>query len=168
MKQTLKYIYERLFDNLRYAETKHSITMTIASGVIAFASTFFSNNNIINILSSACIMLALISIVYSFIALLSREVRISKSDKLHSRNNLMHYKTIKEYSELAYVKKIKHEYGFPSSYKPDEMDLDLARQVISTAKLVRIKLSYFNFALIYLFLSILCGIIVVCIKGNII
>ena len=44
MKQTLKYIYERLFESLKYAETKHSITMTIASAVIAFASTFFSDN----------------------------------------------------------------------------------------------------------------------------
>ena len=50
MKQTLKYIYERLFENLKYAETKHSITMTIATAVIAFASTFFSLNKIINIL----------------------------------------------------------------------------------------------------------------------
>jgi hypothetical protein len=47
------------------------------------------------------------------------------------------------------------------------MDMDLARQVISTAKLVGIKFSYFNFALVYLFLSIVCGIVVVCIKGNI-
>ena len=65
MKQTLKYIYQTLFENLKYAETKHSITMTIASAVIAFASTYFSDNKLINILASATIMLALISIIYS-------------------------------------------------------------------------------------------------------
>lgn len=167
MKQTLKYIYERLFDNLRYAETKHSMTMTIAAAVIAFASTFFSDNNIINILSSACILLALISIIYSFIALLSREVRISKTEKTSQKSNLMHYKTIKDFSAISYVKKLKQLYGLPSSYKPDEMDIDLAKQVISTAKLLNIKFNYFNFALVYLFLSILCGILVVCIKGSI-
>lgn len=168
MKQTLKYIYERLFENLKYAETKHSITMTIASAVIAFMSTFFSDNNFINILTSATIMLALISIIYSFVALLSREVSIPKIDKEITRKNLMHYKTILLYTPQGYTKKIKKEYNLPPSYKVDEMDIDLARQVISTAKLVNIKFSYFNFALFFLFLSILCGIVIVCIKGNII
>ena len=169
MKQTLKYIYERLFDSLRYAETKHSITMTIAAAVIAFSSTFFSNNSVINILTSASIMFSLISIIYSFIALLSREVKIRKdTSKNIKRNNLMNYKTIIQYTDIDYVKKIKKEYDLPTSYKPDEMDLDLARQVITTAKLVNIKFSYFNFALVYLFFSIMCAIIVVCLKGNLI
>lgn len=168
MKQTLKYIYERLFEKLKYAETKHNTTMTIAAAVIAFASTFFSDNKIINVLSSACIMFSLISIIYSFIALLSRDIKLSNKEKFSSKNNLMNYKTIKDFSAPSYIKKIKQMYGLPHSYKADEMDLDLARQVISTAKLVGIKLSYFNFALVYLFLSIVCGIIVVCFKGNII
>lgn len=169
MKQTLKYIYERLFDSLRYAETKHSITMTIASAVIAFSSTFFSNNSAVNILTSASIMLSLISIIYSFIALLSRDVKIKQNiGKDVKRNNLMNYKTIIQYSDVEYVKKLKKEYQLPASYKPDEMDLDLARQVITTAKLVSIKFSYFNYALVYLFLSIICAIVVVCIKGNLI
>lgn len=168
MKQTLKYIYERLFEDLKYAETKHSITMTIASAVIAFASTFFSNNYVLNILSSACIMLALISIIYSFIALLSRNVHVSNKEKAVAKNNLMLYKTIKEYSDISYCKKLRTSYQLPKDYKIDEMDLDLARQVITTAKLVNLKFSYFNFSLVFLFLSILCGIVVVCIRGNII
>ncbi len=167
MKQTLKYIYERLFDNLKYAETKHSITMTIASAVIAFASTFFSDNSIINILTSACIMLALISIIYSFIALLSRNVKVSHKPKNNNHTNLMLYKTIKDFSDISYLEKLKVAYNFPKSYKVDEMDLDLARQVITTAKLVNLKFSYFNFSLVFLFLSLVCGIVVVCIRGNI-
>lgn len=168
MKQTLKYIYERLFDNLKYAETKHSITMTIAAAVIAFMSTFFSEVSIINILTSATIMLALISVIYSFIALLSREVKISNKENNISKKNLMHYRTILNYSDIGYANKIKKEYNLPASYKIDEMDLDLAREVIKTAKLLNIKFSYFNFSLFFLFLSILCGIVVVCIKGNLI
>ena len=73
-----------------------------------------------------------------------------------------------KYDEMSYVKKIKKEYNLPTSYKVDEMDLDLARQVISTAKLLYIKFSYFNYALFFLFLSLFCGIVVVCIKGNLI
>ena len=168
MKQTLKYIYERLFENLKYAETKHSITMTIATAVIAFASTFFSSNNIINIFASACIMLALISIIYSFVALLSREIKVSNGTKKSNQNNLMSYKTIAGYSDMEYAKAIKQKYLLPPAYKVDEMDLDLTRQIITTAKLTKLKFSYFNYALVYLFLSILCGICVVCIKGNIV
>ncbi len=168
MKQTLKYIYERLFENLKYAETKHSITMTLASAVIAFASTFFSDNSVINIISSATIMLALLSVIYSFIALISREVKIKSNKNEIDKINLMFYKTIMLYDEINYVKKIKKKYNFPTSYKPDEMDYDLARQVISTAKLLYVKFSYFNYSLFFLFLSIICGIVVVCIKGNLI
>ena len=69
--------------------------------------------------------------------------------------------------DISYCKKVKANYKLPKDYKIDEMDLDLARQVITTAKLVNLKFSYFNFSLIFLFLSILCGIVVVCIRGNI-
>ena len=115
MKQTLKYIYERLFESLKYAETKHSITMTIASAVIAFMSSFFSNNRIINIISSATIMLALISIIYSFIALLSRNVRINEKHRDVKSINLMDHNTISKYNEYDYVKKLKSEYMLPQS-----------------------------------------------------
>ena len=168
MKQTLKYIYQTLFENLKYAETKHSITMTIAAAVIAFASTYFSSNNLINILASATIMLALISIIYSFVALLSREVKLPNKDSHLDRKNLMNYKTIRHYTDAGYAKKIKEEYDLPKDYKIDEMDIDLARQVITVAKLVNIKFSYFNYALFFLFLSIVCTIVAVCIRGNLI
>lgn len=168
MKQTLKYIYQTLFENLKYAETKHSITMTIASAVIAFASTYFSNNKLINILASATIMLALISIIYSFVALLSRNIKLSKQDLDTKSKNLMSYRTIKNYTETGYTQKIKKQYDFPKDYEIDEMDIDLAREVISIAKLVNLKFSYFNYALFFLFLSILCTIFVVCIRGNLI
>ena len=168
MKQTLKYIYQTLFENLKYAETKHSITMTIASAVIAFASTYFSNNQLINILASGTIMLALLSIIYSFVALLSRNVKISHEEREVNQKNLMSYRMISQYTDIGYVKKIKKEYNLPKEYEIDEMDLDLAREVISIAKLVSIKFSYFNYALFFLFLSILCTIVAVCIRGNLI
>ena len=44
MKQTLKYIYSVVFDNLKFAEAKHTLVLTLSSAVIAFASTFFSIN----------------------------------------------------------------------------------------------------------------------------
>ena len=73
MKQTLKYIYERQIELMRYAETKHSITITLASAVIAFVSTLFSESQLLNIFSSVSIVLALISIIYSFVALSAKK-----------------------------------------------------------------------------------------------
>ena len=46
MKQTLKYIFDKLYENMKYAEGKHSIILALSSAVIAFASTFFNNDNI--------------------------------------------------------------------------------------------------------------------------
>lgn len=166
MKQTLKYIYERQIELMRYAETKHSITITLASAVIAFVSTLFSESQLLNIFSSVSIVLALISIIYSFVALSAKKTSVRKKNPNNHKINLMRYSSIIHYDEHSYVSDIKTSYGFPTTYKPDEFDYDLARQVIVTAKSVWIKFTYFNFALVFLFLSVLSAIIAVWLRGT--
>ena len=73
MKQTLKYIYSVVFDNLKFAEAKHTLILTLASAVLAFATTFFSVNTIQNLLAIASVVFALIAIFYSFTKDKSRE-----------------------------------------------------------------------------------------------
>ena len=58
MKQTLKYIYGLVFENMKFAEAKHNIVLTLAGAVIAFATTFFSSNPVQNIF-------AIFSIIFS-------------------------------------------------------------------------------------------------------
>ena len=54
----------------------------------------------------------------------------------------------------AYIKKIQTDYSLPKSYKPDGFDNDLARQIIATSKVAKIKFRLFNVALTFLALAI--------------
>lgn len=166
MKQTLKYIYSVVFDNLKFAEAKHTLILTLASAVIAFATTFFSLNQIQNLFAIASIIFALISIFYSFIALVAKRVRL-KQKKFNKTANLIFYKDILKFDEFGYIDKIKKEYSFTNLYKPDAMDYDIARQIISISKLAYIKFLYFNFAVVFLIVSIICIIFAVLVRGNI-
>lgn len=166
MKQTLKYIYGIIFDNLKFAEGKHTLILTISSAVLAFATTFFGDNIAQNLFAIASIIFALIAIFYSFVALVAKHVRV-KQKKIKGKTNLIYYKHIMAYDEYGYIDAIKKEYQFTNIYKPDNMDYDLARQIISIAKLTWIKFLYFNFAIVFLVASIICIILTVLIRGNI-
>lgn len=156
MKQTLKYIYQNILEKNKIAESKFSITIALASAVVVLGASFVTKNNVIvNLLAGANMLFALISIIYAFCALMARKIRI-KTRKITSEFvNLMYYKTIIKFDEYSYLNEIKKRYNFPTSYKIDEFDLDLAREIIATAKVVNSKFSYFNLSLIFLLLSIL-------------
>lgn len=167
MKQTLKYIYGIIYENMKFAEAKHGIILTLSSAVIAFASTFFSLNALQNLMAIASIIFALIAILYSFVALVARKVRV-KQKKVKDNDNLLFYKHVMHYDEHTYIEKIKKKYAFTSIYKQDAMDYDLAGQIIATSKIASLKFLYFNFAVLFLIASIICLIITVLIKGGII
>lgn len=166
MKQTLKYIYSVVYDNLKFAEAKHSIVLTLSGIVLAFATTLFTSNVVQNLLTVASILFALIAIFYSFVALVARRVKVSRSHKLQ-KPNLLYYKDIMRFNEVDFINQIKINYSFTNIYKPDNMDYDLARQIISTSKLAHIKFLYFNFAVIFLIASILCLIANVVLRGQV-
>lgn len=166
MKQTLKYIYSIIYDNMKFAEAKHTIILTLSSAVIAFATTFFGNNKFQNVLASGGIVFALISILYSFVALIARKVRI-KAKKSANNQNLIFYKNVMKFDENTYISNIKKKYSFTNIYTPDQMDYDLAKTIIATARLAYIKFLYFNFAVLFLILSIICLISIVLLSGGI-
>ncbi|MBE7075276.1 MAG: hypothetical protein E7376_04790 [Clostridiales bacterium] len=166
MKQTLKYIYGVVFENLKFAESKHTLILTISSAVLAFATTFFGDNIAQNLFAIASIIFALIAIFYSFVALVARHVKV-KQKKIKKIVNLIYYKDIMHYDEIGYIDAIKKNYNFTNIYKPDNMDYDLAKQIISVSKLTWIKSIYFNFAVVFLVVSIVCIILTVLIRGNI-
>ena len=167
MKQTLKYIYSVIYENMKFAETKHSIVLTLSSGVIAFATIFFSVDIRQNLFAIASIIFALIAILYSFVALVARKVRLKNKAKKENYN-LLFYKDVMHFNEESYIEEIKKEYDFTKIFKPDKMDLHLAKQIIATSKLAHIKFLYFNFAVLFLIASIICIILTVLIRGNII
>ena len=165
MKQTLKYIYSVVFDNLKFAEAKHTLILTLASAVLAFATTFFSVNTIQNLLAIASVVFALIAIFYSFIALVARKVKI-KQRRIKNSFNLIFDKDILHFDDFGYIDAIKKEYDFTKIYKPDKMDYDLAKQIIAVSKLAYIKFLYFNFSVVFLMASIICLILTVLFRGN--
>ena len=167
MKQTLKYIYSVVYDDMKFAESKHGIVLTFAGAVTAFATTFFGTNNIQTMFAVASIIFSLIAILYSFIALVARRVRIRQRKRIKKEPNLCLFTDIMHFSDVGYVDVIKKNYTFLKGYKPDQMDIDLARQIITTSKLAWIKFLYFNLAVIFLIASIATIIMAVLIRGNI-
>ena len=166
MKQTLKYIYSIVYEDMKFAESKHNIVLTLSGAVIAFSTTFFSSNNIQTIFAVASIIFSLIAILYSFVALVARRVRTRQRKHVNSKTNLVSYKDIIQYDEIGYIKAIKNDYEFLKIYKPDKMDYDLSTEIITTSKLAWIKNLYFNLAVIFLIASIVSIIMAVLIRGN--
>ncbi|MBQ8845141.1 MAG: hypothetical protein IJ008_03905 [Clostridia bacterium] len=162
MKQTLKYIYEKLFEQQKFAENKHSILITLATAIAVFSVAYLENvNTLITLLSACSILFSLLSLSFSFIALFAKKSTLKKSKKIIEYSNLMFYKDIVKFDENEYLKALKNNYPFPKNYTFDNMDKDLSRQVIATAKSVEIKFQFFNFALTFLFASIICEVFVI-------
>ena len=110
MKQTLKYIYNIVFDNMKFAEAKHTLILTLSSAVLAFATTFFGNDIIQNVLAVASIIFALIAIFYSFVALIARKVN-AKQKQVNGSENLLYYKDIMRFDSKTYIEKIRINYS---------------------------------------------------------
>lgn len=168
MKQTLKYIYDKILKQQNQAESKFSITIALASAVIVFGASFITENNVTeNILAGGCIIFALISILYSFLALKARIIKIKDKKRKKTEKNLIFYKNIINFDEFDYTNAIVERYDFPANYKIDEFDLDLARQIIATAKVVYYKFFYFNVSLVFLMMSILFAVAEVFVIGGV-
>ena len=88
MKQTLKYIFDKLLELIRIAEAKYSITLALASGVIVLGSSFIGSENLYTkILASATVIFSLISIVYGFVALFARNIKLRAKRKPKKSKN---------------------------------------------------------------------------------
>lgn len=171
MKQTLKYIFDRLEEQIKYAETKHSISITLASALTVFSAAYLDTvAPVVKSLSAISIIFSLVSVLYSFVALSAKRVRFShsksviKQEKLQEKN-LLYYKDISLFSPEDYTAQIAKQYPIFKGYKPDQFDLDLARQVVACAKTISSKFLFFNFALTFLILSLFCESAVIVLKG---
>lgn len=165
MKQTLKYIFDLLEEQLKYAETKYSISITLASALTVFSATYLdSSKPLVNALSAISIIFSLVSVLYSFIALSAKHIRFGRTHK-SQQENLLYFKHIARFSPEDYLKEIAQSYPLFKGYKTDQFDLDLSRQVVATAKTISAKFLLFNFALTFLILSLFCESAVIILKG---
>ena len=165
MKQTLKYIYERFYEEVRYADTKHSISLTLASALAVFSATYLTDTTpVIVIVSASSIIFSLVSVLYSFFALYAKEYKTTKTRRMNS-SDLLSYKTVANFGEDEFLQTLVKEYPFVKNYKPDNFDYDLARQVIRSAKAIKHKFSLFNFSISFLLFSLFCEAGVIVLKG---
>lgn len=150
----LKYILGLIIDNLKFAEQKHSISIAINSGIIVFTSAYFFNKSSVITATAFCVVaFSAISLIFNFIALLSRSITIEKNS-IPATGNLLYFKNISTYDEKQYLLAIKTFYNFPKEYVIDNFDTDLAKQIIANSKVANIKFSFFNKSLYFLFLAV--------------
>ena len=95
MKQTLKYVFDRLEEQLKYAETKHSISIALASALAVFCATFLSSASpLIRVLSGVAALFSLVSVIYSFLALSVKNFHFTSPSGKTKTDNLLYYKVI--------------------------------------------------------------------------
>ncbi len=156
MKQILKYILSQVMDSLKFAEGKHNISITLSSAVIVFAASQFSlYTKLGSIFASCAIVSCAVAIFCSFSAISSRHIIFFHTYKRAEKaKNLIYFSDISSFDEKAYIEKLLKDYNLPRSYKPDGFDYDLARQIIATSKVAKIKYRLFNVALTFIALAL--------------
>ena len=165
MKQTLKYIYDRFYEQVKYAETKHSISLTLSSALAIFSSTYLTDSTpIVAVLSASSIIFSLVSALHSFFALCVKHYSTKKSHNFE-KGDLLSYNNVVRFGEEEYLKELLKEYPFPKGYKIDQFDRDLASQVITTAKAIKFKFTLFNYSITFLLISLFCEAGVILLKG---
>lgn len=167
MKQTLKYIYSILTENLKFAEGKHSVLIALNSALAVFISTYLTYEQLlVKLVACLIIIFAVISLLFNFLALFSRNIKYVKNLKYNENElNLIYYKHIINFSYDKYLEAIKKEYSFPKEYTFDGLDKDLSKQIIAISHVTNYKFSFFNYSLIFLLLELVLTILNVCIVG---
>jgi len=167
MKQVLKYIYSVLTENLKFAESKHSILIALNSALVVFISGYLNNNLIVvKFLTCVIIIFAAFSLFFNFMALLSRKVKYYKNISFKEKElNLIYYKHIMNFSYEQYLQEVKEKYNFPKSYKFDGLDYDLSKQIIAISNVTHLKFAYFNYSLICLIFELILTILNITIVG---
>lgn len=167
MKQTLKYILSTLNENLRFAEAKHSVILALNSAVIVFISGYLSGYSKLIIFFSCLIIISCsISMIFNFVALLSRKIKYRKNINFKEEElNLIYFKHIINFSYEQYLNEVKKQYNFPKDYKFDGLDYDLSKQIIAVSNVTNLKFSFFNYSLTTLIIGLFLSVITIVLVG---
>ena len=166
MKQILKYTLNVIIENVKFAETKHSIIISLNGALIVFTAGFFSSKIFeIALLNWSVLLFSAISMLISFSAMHSRFDKIKKDYKTKRVNSLLYYRDISSLDTIDYLNRIIINYNFPKNYVFDEYEKDLASEIIANARLAEIKYSLFNKSIFFLGLALVFGIALFAIVG---
>ena len=156
MKQTLKYILQYVLENLKMAETKHSIIIALNGGVVALSIAFVKTEiSLLKYLNYLVLFFSGLSIIISFFALHARDVKVKIKAKKYSDNNLLYYNNLSILTSEELIKNIIKYYGYPDNYKIDNFEIDIASTIIANSKIVKRKFKLFNDSALFCVLSII-------------
>ncbi len=159
MKQLLKYILSLNIEHQKIAETKHSITIALASGVlVVFVSVLDSVFVSARYLGYVAVFNCILSIACSFVALSSKDIIVKRKHKWGKQQvNLTYFKHLSHLDIDEFKQLLLQNYELPQDYKIDNFENDLIKQVLALSKRVNSKYDKFNISLGFLFVSIVCG-----------
>ncbi len=156
MKQTLKYILQYVLENLKIAETKHSIILALDGAVVAVVLGFAKSEiYIAKIMSWIVLGFSILSIIISFVALHSRDVKVKFKPKKYTDKNLLYYQNLATMNSGELLNNIIKFYNYPSTYKIDNFEIDLASTIIANSRVVRLKFKLFNDSVFFCVFGIL-------------
>ena len=111
MKQTLKYIYNVLSENLKFAESKHGILIALNSALAVFVSGYLTHELfVVKFASCLIIVFVMFSLFFNFMALLSRKIRYQKNIKYREADLNLIYQIL---AMKNIWKKLKKRITFP-------------------------------------------------------
>lgn len=166
MKQLLKYILSLTIEHQKIAETKHSITLALSSGVIVLISSSITPNVYQKTLCLVSIALCVVAIMFNFFALISKSIVIKRQSFWNKKqSNLTYFKHISKLDFEEYKYLLLQNYGFPQDYEIDYFESDLIKQVMALSKRVNAKYELFNISATMLFLGIVFGFVGLVFKG---
>ena len=143
-------------ENLKIAETKHSIIIALNGGVIALQIGFNNSDKaIVRYLNYAVLFFAGLSIIISFFALHARSVNVKFKAKKYSDTNLLYFQNLAAMNSEELIKNIIKYYGYPDSYKIDNFEIDLSSTIIANSKIVKRKFTLFNDSALFCVLSVI-------------
>lgn len=166
MKQTLKYILQYILENIKIAETKHSVIIALNGAIIALSLGYLSSaSQIVRLLNWLVLFFCGISIIISFFALHSRNVRVKKRFKKTEDKNLLYYTNLAGMSSDELLNNIVLYYNFPENYIVDNFDVDLAITIIANSKVVSVKHNLFNKSTFFSVIGIVCALAMFALVG---
>ncbi len=161
MKQILKYILALNIEHQKMSETKHSITVALASGIIVVLVGWKNNANLfLTTMWYVAILNCFLSILFSFVALSSKSIVIKSKKHWNKKDiNMTYFKHLAHLDIDEFCIIIKQNYDIPPEYKIDTFETDLIRQILAVSKRVNSKYQIFNISLALLVVGVIVGLV---------
>src|ERR671921_1338324 len=158
VEQQLSEQLTRVIDWLKFAEAKNTGSVGLASTGLGVIVTFLVAGPSIPTLAGVglgigalALMLSLLLTVASFFPSTNLEKHlIGERERPTTRDNLLYYGHLARYEPRALVEAIAEMYFQQSGepYAPSKLDIDLAAQVVTNARITVRKLAFFRYSLL--------------------